>query len=412
MAPNPLSKKLNRTGYGYQMTTGHSKTAKRQLNSHLLYMDDLKLYGRNSDQLDGLLHTVHDIQMKFGLDKCAVAHFVNGRLSGHNSGMTVGKTDTINCLEPDQVYKYLGVDESNGIQNSMMRERFRREYFRRVKMVLRTELYGRNKILAINEFALPVLTYGFGVIHWRCTDLQQLDRRTRKLLSICTVSTILLQTLTDCTLLAVMGGRGLQQVESTYQSCIVRLNCYVADSSDHFIQMIRECDSAKSSHSIKRMACRFTAQLRRSPASDDKSQRLHKNASISVEGGFEQAPETDARYYRTCCSFLRARSWSRKPMHEQYRRLTEQQPVERKETYGWLKTANLPAATEELVVAAQDQALQTWYYARKILHRDVSSTCRMCSVGLKTVDHVVAGCSALAPMDYTDRHNQVAFIIY
>ena len=97
--------------------------------------------------------------MKFGLDKCAVAHFVNGKLSGHNSGVTVGKTETIECLEPGQVYKYLGVDESNGIQHSSMREKLRREYFRRVKMILRTELYGRNKVLAINGLALPVLTY-------------------------------------------------------------------------------------------------------------------------------------------------------------------------------------------------------------------------------------------------------------
>ena len=62
-------------------------------------MYDLKLYGRNSDQLDGLLLTVRtfsdDLQMKFGLDKCDVAHFVNGRLAGNNSGVTVGKTDTI-----------------------------------------------------------------------------------------------------------------------------------------------------------------------------------------------------------------------------------------------------------------------------------------------------------------------------
>ena len=78
--------------------------------------------------------------MKFGLDKCAVAHFVNGRLSGHNSGVTVGKTDTINCLEPGQVYKCFGVDESNGIQHSIMCERLRCDYFRRVKVVLRTEL--------------------------------------------------------------------------------------------------------------------------------------------------------------------------------------------------------------------------------------------------------------------------------
>ena len=199
---------MNRTGYGYRMTTGHGETAKRQLISHLLYMDDLKLYGRNSDQLDGLLHTVctfsDDIRMKFGLDKCAVAHFVNGRLSGHNSGVTVGKMDTINCLEPGQVCKYLGVDESNDIQHSMMRERLRHEYFRRVKVVLRKEVYGLNKILAINGFALPVLTYGFGVIHWSArTCSSSIDGP--KSSCLCTVSTILLQTLTDCMLLAVMG---------------------------------------------------------------------------------------------------------------------------------------------------------------------------------------------------------------
>ena len=70
--------------------------------------------------------------MKFGLEKCAVAHFVNSKLSRHNTGVTVGKTETIKGLEL-QVYKYLGVDKSNGIQHSTMREQLCREYFRRVK---------------------------------------------------------------------------------------------------------------------------------------------------------------------------------------------------------------------------------------------------------------------------------------
>ena len=104
IALNTLSKELNRTVYGYRMTTEYGETAKRQLISHLLYMDELKLYGRNCDQLDKLLHTVctfsDDIQIMFRLEKCAIAHSVNGRLSGNNSGVTVGKTDTINCLKP------------------------------------------------------------------------------------------------------------------------------------------------------------------------------------------------------------------------------------------------------------------------------------------------------------------------
>ena len=100
--------------------------------------------------------------MMFGLDKYAVSDFVNVKVSGYNFGVTVGKKDTIHFLEPGQV-KYLGVDESNGIQHITKPETLRCEQFRRMKMVLRTELYVRrhNKILAINGFALPVLTYGF-----------------------------------------------------------------------------------------------------------------------------------------------------------------------------------------------------------------------------------------------------------
>ena len=171
-----------------------------------------------------------------------------------------------------------------------------------------------------------VYTTGSDLPFWRhslaCMDLQQLDRQTRKILPMHGVhhpSADVDQLYTPCS----DGGRGLQQIESTYQSCVVRLKCYLAESSDPFIQMIQECDSGKSSHLIKGIACHFTAQLRRSLALDNKSQSLHRNASISVEGAFEQAPETDARHYHTCYSSLHVRSWSGKPMHGQYRHLTE-----------------------------------------------------------------------------------------
>ena len=54
------------------------------------------------------------------------------------------------------VYKYLGVDESDGIQHSNMKDKIRKEYNRRVRLILRTELNGRNKIEAVNSLAVPV----------------------------------------------------------------------------------------------------------------------------------------------------------------------------------------------------------------------------------------------------------------
>ena len=163
-------------------------------------MDELKPYGRNPDQLDGLLHTVRTfsdvIRIKFGLEKCAMVHFVNGKLSRNSTGVTVRKTETIKGLEPGQVYKYLGVDESNGIEDSTMRERLRREYFCTVKMALRTELYGRNKVLAIIGLASAVLASFTGGPRTCSSLIGEPGSSTP-----CMVSTILQQTWTGCKLL-------------------------------------------------------------------------------------------------------------------------------------------------------------------------------------------------------------------
>ena len=67
----PLPKELNRTGYGY-------KIQKRSMN-HLFYMDDLKLFTKDDDDLEGLLQTAKkfcdDIGMTSGLDKCSKSSF-------------------------------------------------------------------------------------------------------------------------------------------------------------------------------------------------------------------------------------------------------------------------------------------------------------------------------------------------
>ena len=70
-------------------------------------------------------------------------------------------------LDQEEVYKYLGLDESDGIQHSKMKEKIRKECNRRVRLVLRTELKGRNKIEAINSLAVPVVQYSFGIIDWK-----------------------------------------------------------------------------------------------------------------------------------------------------------------------------------------------------------------------------------------------------
>ena len=85
-------------------------------------------------------------------------------------------------LEQEEVYKYLGVSESNGIQHVTMKEKIK-ECYRRVRAILKTELNSANRIQAINAFAIPVVTYSFSMIKWNLSDIKKMDIKIRKLLT-------------------------------------------------------------------------------------------------------------------------------------------------------------------------------------------------------------------------------------
>jgi len=58
-------------------------------------------------------------------------------------------------------------------------------------------------------------------------------------------------------------------------------------------------------------------------------------------------------------------------------------------------------------VAAQGQALQTKYYATKILNTETDSKCRFCQQFEETIDHIISACPILAKEHYIKRHDRV-----
>ena len=65
-------------------------------------------------------------------------------------------------------------------------------------------------------------------------------------------------------------------------------------------------------------------------------------------------------------------------MHGQYIRNIDKQLISEEDTFLWPLKGDLKAETESEIVAAQDQALQTKYYATKILSTETDSKCRLC----------------------------------
>ena len=65
-----------------------------------------------------------------------------------------------------------------------MKHHINKEYIRKVRNILKSKLNGGNIVSAINSRAVSIVRYGAGVISWTKMELEELDRRTRKLMTI------------------------------------------------------------------------------------------------------------------------------------------------------------------------------------------------------------------------------------
>ena len=175
----PLTLILRKSTAGYDI-------AKEYKVNVLLFMDDLKLFGKSEDQIDLLAQTVQlfseDIGMEFGLNKCGVLLMKRGKKVRFDD-ITLLDEQIIREIE-EEGYKFLGILWVDMMREKEMKKRFMREYKRRLKLVLKSKLNGNNKINATKTWAVSVLRYGAGII--RCTKegMKTLDRMTRKVLTM------------------------------------------------------------------------------------------------------------------------------------------------------------------------------------------------------------------------------------
>ena len=154
--------------------------------NHLMFMGDLKLYGKSENEIKGLVSTVEvfsqDIGMEFGIKKCGVIIMNRGKVKS-TDGIELPSGEKIREIEEDG-YKYLGILEYDRVKEQEMKDKFRNEYFRKAKLILKSKLNGRNKIMALNTWAVSILRYGAGILKWNKNELQKMDRKTRKFMTI------------------------------------------------------------------------------------------------------------------------------------------------------------------------------------------------------------------------------------
>lgn len=369
---NPLSRILNKTKQGYVL---HKETNTKI--THLLYMDDIKLYAASKQQIKNLLKDTEifstDIKMNLGIDKCKINSIIKGK--HHITDPYILNTQRnlqIDNMEITDTYKYLGYSQSTGLDHSKIKEELSKKYADRINRILRTELSGRNTIKAVNTYAVPVLTYSFGIIKWTTTDLDRLNRLTR---TTCNKNNIHhIHSATErFNLKRKLGGRGLIDIKNLHNKQIYNIRTYMHNKANN------------------------------SP--------LHKALTlISTSGTPLKLNDNNMILEQIVTDEQKINNWKQKSLHGKYPNQLQQEYIDIEASNAWLSKGNLYKETEGFMVAIQDQIINTKNYQKYIIKDTtvVSDKCRLCNTNQETIDHITGGCPFLANKQYTERHNNVA----
>lgn len=133
LAINPLSHQLQRCQTGYHLKDSINET----IISHLIYMDDIKLYARTEKEMKKIIEVTtkfsNDINMQFGLDKCKTVHIIKGKIRPGN--YEVNDTDVITAMDSNDLYKYLGYKQLKGLDLTTIKQTLSSEYKRRINAI-------------------------------------------------------------------------------------------------------------------------------------------------------------------------------------------------------------------------------------------------------------------------------------
>lgn len=375
LALNPLSVLLNDEDKGFVVKKGMSQ---KQRISHLAYMDDFKLYAESSAGIETVISITeefsNDIRMELGIDKCKIQAIHKGKLTQQQPYETAS-SELITSLEANEFYKYLGYTQNAMIDHTSTKKTLKEEFVNRVRAILRTSLNAKNTTKAINTYAVPVITYSLGIIKWSNTDIEDLQRVVRVLLTRarCHHPKAAMERVDTP---RQLGGRGI---------------CNLSNLRSRIINGIRKF---------------FYEKAAVSP--------IHKIIVAADENHTPLNLDLVEMNLRSPTLHEKIETWKRKAMHGRYPAEISDAYVDSEWSLKWLTIGYLFPETEGFIIAIQDQVIATKNYKKYVIKDPtvLDDRCRLCGQGHESIQHIIAGCNVLAPTAYKERHDNVGRIIH
>ena len=232
---------------------------------------------------------------------------------------------------------------------------------------MKSKLNCRNKIMATNTWAVALMRYGAGILKWNKNELQEIDRKTRKVMTINKE----LYPRSDLARIYVprkRGGRGLISCEN-----------YVRGGG-------------------KQPELVYKEQQR------DTLEKSWESSIVDTKQAIEP------KEFKKAKSQEREDEWKQKMMHGQFVR--DKEGVNWDKSWQWMAKGDLKGCTEALICSAQEQALRTNYTKFHIDKNADSPMYRMCGEKGEAISHLVSECGKLAQREYKRRHDNVVRYVH
>ena len=128
--------------------------------------------------------------------------------------------------DKNEIFKFLGIEQADGIKTKKVFERVKGKVNKRVKMLTNTELNDVNLVRAINTKVIPVAAYSMNVCKFTDGELKELDQvikrklRSKNMLGKQSSNERLYLIRED-------GGRGMKSLRDIYKETRLRVTFYM-----------------------------------------------------------------------------------------------------------------------------------------------------------------------------------------
>ena len=196
-----------------------------------------------------IVQASHDTGACYGVSKCVEIVFKRGKMARREELEIL--EERIKAIDPDgnEVYKFLGIEQADGIKTKKGFERVQGEVNKRVKMLRNTELNNVNLVRAINTKLIPVAAYSMNVCKFTDGELKELDQVIKHELR--SKNILEKQSSNDrLYLIREDGGRGIKSLRDIYKGTRLRVACYMTCLENKWIKAAWRRGNTKEENSI------------------------------------------------------------------------------------------------------------------------------------------------------------------